>query len=58
MLFNFLKIEIKVSVNTPVQSIKLEEGYADLDTVLDVAIGLNFEEIYSCEVLGLIEVPY
>ena len=53
-----IEIETNVSVNTPVQFIKLDEGYADLETVLDVAIGFNVEEINSCDVLGLIEIPY
>ena len=53
-----IEVETNVSVNTPVQFIKLDEGYADLETVLDVAIGFNVEEINSCDVLGLIEIPY
>ncbi len=53
-----IEIETNVSVNTPVQFVKLDEGYADLETVLDVAIGFNVEEINSCDVLGLIEIPY
>ncbi len=51
-----IEIETNVSVNTPVQFVKLD--YADLETVLDVAIGFNVEEINSCDVLGLIEIPY